>query len=593
MTPSENVVVVRDLVVQYGGRTILDRISLDIRRGEVLVLLGASGSGKSTLLRHLIGLERPLSGSITVKGVDINHCSESELNQVRRFIGVSFQNAALFGSMTVSENVAFPLLERTRLPDSTIGEIVLIKLAQVGMVHFGALYPSELSGGMLKRASIARATALDPEILFFDEPSAALDPIMAAGLDELVVYLKNALQMTILVVTHELQSAFRIADRLAFLKDQKLVAIGPKDSIAQSTDPGPCAGQDLERQGGTSAATGRETRCAMSKELKVGAFVLATLLTFLGTLVYVDQLTGVRVPYKTYFNYVGGVDPGSQVRFGGMKVGSITAIHQAREDPTKIEVLMEVKGGVPVNADSVATLTSLSPLGDKYLEISTGSNQARRLSPGATIPSMGPVGLDDLARQVSELIPTIQSTFQDMQKNIDQLTGNARTVLGNLQSMTSPQNQRNLTLLLASARDLLDKESSRIDTVLRSFEQVSLQASGTLDQANRTFSEIETTARTANDTFANANRTIEGMRDPIKTDLTELQRTMTEARRLIEDLNTVVSANRYNIDDTFENFRAASENLRELTASVRQRPWTLIRGKAAPDRAVPVVAGRR
>jgi phospholipid/cholesterol/gamma-HCH transport system ATP-binding protein len=237
VTPSESVVVVRDLVVQYGGRTILDRISLDIRKGEVLVLLGASGSGKSTLLRHLIGLEKPLSGSITVKGVDIIHCSEDKLNRVRRFIGVSFQNAALFGSMTVSENVAFPLLERTKLADSTIGEVVLLKLAQVGLVHFGAMYPSELSGGMLKRASIARATALDPEILFFDEPSAALDPIMAAGIDELVVYLKNALQMTVLVVTHELQSAFRIADRLAFLRDQKLVAIGPKESIAQSTDP--------------------------------------------------------------------------------------------------------------------------------------------------------------------------------------------------------------------------------------------------------------------------------------------------------------------------------------------------------------------
>jgi len=237
MMPSESVVVVRNLVVKYADRTILDGINLDISKGEVLVLLGGSGSGKSTLLRHLIGLERPLSGSIIVKGVDIGRCSETELNQVRRFIGVSFQNAALFGSMTVSENVAFPLLERTRLVDSTIDKVVLLKLAQVGLVHFGAFYPSELSGGMLKRASIARATALDPEILFFDEPSAGLDPITAAGIDELVIYLKNALQMTVLVVTHELQSAFKIADRLAFLRDSKLVAIGPKDSIANSTDP--------------------------------------------------------------------------------------------------------------------------------------------------------------------------------------------------------------------------------------------------------------------------------------------------------------------------------------------------------------------
>ena len=133
MKIGEAVVEVRDLVVQYGERTILDRINLDIRRGEVLVLLGVSGSGKSTLLRHLIGLEKPLSGSIVIQGVDIIRCSEAELNRVRRSIGVSFQNAALFGSMTVSQNVAFPLLERTRLVDSTIDEVVLLKLAQVGL----------------------------------------------------------------------------------------------------------------------------------------------------------------------------------------------------------------------------------------------------------------------------------------------------------------------------------------------------------------------------------------------------------------------------------------------------------------------------
>jgi phospholipid/cholesterol/gamma-HCH transport system substrate-binding protein len=331
----------------------------------------------------------------------------------------------------------------------------------------------------------------------------------------------------------------------------------------------------------------------MSKELKVGAFVITSLLIFLGTLVYVDQLTGVRVPYKTYFKYAGGVDPGSQVRFGGMKVGSITAIRPWHEDPTKIEVLLEVKGGVPVNADSIAMLTSLSPLADKYLEITTGSNQARHLSPGATIPSKEPVSLDDLARQAGELIPTIQSTFQDVQKNIDELTGNARIVLANIQSMTSPPNQRNLASLLANAKDLLDKESPRIDTLLRNLEGASSQASTTLDQANRTLNEMQTAARTATDTFANANRTVEDIREPIRADLRDLQRTMAEARRLIQDLNTMVSSNRYNVDETLENFRAASENFRELTASVRQRPWTLIRGKPTPDRAVPVVAARK
>jgi phospholipid/cholesterol/gamma-HCH transport system ATP-binding protein len=237
MMPNEKVVAVRELVVNYDDRIILDRMNFDIKRGEVLVLLGASGAGKSTLVRHLIGLERPLSGSIFVKDVDITSCSEAELNQVRRSIGVSFQSAALFGSMTVSQNVALPLLERTKLVDSTIDEVVQLKLAQVGLFHFGSFYPSQISSGMRKRASVARATALDPEILFFDEPSAGLDPITAAGIDELVLYLKNALQMTVLVVTHELQSALKIADRLAFLRNGNLVAIGPKDSVARSSDP--------------------------------------------------------------------------------------------------------------------------------------------------------------------------------------------------------------------------------------------------------------------------------------------------------------------------------------------------------------------
>jgi phospholipid/cholesterol/gamma-HCH transport system substrate-binding protein len=328
----------------------------------------------------------------------------------------------------------------------------------------------------------------------------------------------------------------------------------------------------------------------MSKELKVGAFVLASLLIFLSIFVYVDQLSGVRVPYKTYFRYAGGIDPGSQVRFGGMKVGSITAINPSRKDPTKIEILMEVKGGVPVNADSVAMLTSLSPLGDKYLEITTGSNKARRLSPGSTIAAVEPVSLDDLARRANELLPVVQSAVKDVQKNVDQLSGNAGVVLANLQSVTGPGNQRNVALLLADARKLIDQSSPQIDRVLQNLDRASSQVSGTLDQAGSAFNQLQSAARTANDTFTGANQAIADIRNPIQTDLTQLQQTMTEARRLIENLNTAVSANRDNIDETLQNFRVASENLREMTASLRQRPSLLIRGKPVPDRAVPVAA---
>lgn len=324
----------------------------------------------------------------------------------------------------------------------------------------------------------------------------------------------------------------------------------------------------------------------MSRELKVGAFILVSALMLLGIFLYVAniQLGGVRIPYKTYFKYAGGVEPGSLVRFGGMKAGTITAVHPWREDPTKIEVLLAVREGVPVNADSAATLTSLSPLGDRYLEITTGTSTARRLPPGASIPSAEPVSLDDVAKQLSTIIPTVQSTLQDVRKDMDQLAGDARVVLANVQSITGPQNQRNIALLLANARELLDKESPRVDSVLHNLERASAQATDALN-------EVHAVAQTANGAFADANRTIQEISDPVKKDLAELQSTMTDARRLIADLNTIVSAdNRHNIDDALENFRAASENLRELTASVKQRPWMLLRGKPAPDR-VPVPTG--
>jgi phospholipid/cholesterol/gamma-HCH transport system ATP-binding protein len=227
----------RDLVVEYDGRRVLNGLNLDIERGETMVLLGGSGCGKSTLLRQIIGLERPQSGSIHVNGTDITRCSKSELKTMHRSIGVAFQSAALFNSLNIEDNVALPLREHTRLAPSIVELVVWIKLAAVGLAEHGKRLPQELSGGMKKRAAVARALALGPEILVLDEPSAGLDPIVAAELDELILLLKETLQMTVIVVTHELPSAFRIADRIAMLYQGSFSSIGTKDQIKASQNP--------------------------------------------------------------------------------------------------------------------------------------------------------------------------------------------------------------------------------------------------------------------------------------------------------------------------------------------------------------------
>jgi phospholipid/cholesterol/gamma-HCH transport system ATP-binding protein len=234
---SEPMISLRDLHVCYCDQEILHGISFDVMRGETLVILGGSGSGKSTLLRTLVGLERPSSGQIWIKGKDIAAISHAEMDEIRRKIGMSFQGGALFGSMTVGENVALPLREHTKLEDSTIEIMLRLKLEQVGLAGFEYYMPSQLSGGMKKRAAVARALAMDPEILFFDEPSAGLDPIIAAGIDQLILELKRAFRMTIIVVTHELASAFLIADRMVLIDKGNIVAIGPTEEMRASIQP--------------------------------------------------------------------------------------------------------------------------------------------------------------------------------------------------------------------------------------------------------------------------------------------------------------------------------------------------------------------
>ncbi len=232
--PGRAVIEVQDLVTHYGPRKILDGVSLTVDEGEIMVIMGGSGSGKSTLLRHLLGLERRTSGTVRLLGQDLEQLSLVEANELRKKIGVAFQGGALFSSMTVGENITLPLREHANLDAQTMRIMSRLKLEVVDLAGFEDLMPSELSGGMIKRAAFARAIIMDPKLLFCDEPSAGLDPVVSSAIDELILRLRDALGMAIVVVTHELDSAFKIADRITVLDQGRILLVGTVEEVRSS-----------------------------------------------------------------------------------------------------------------------------------------------------------------------------------------------------------------------------------------------------------------------------------------------------------------------------------------------------------------------
>jgi len=232
----EPVIKVRDLFCKFGDQTVLDGVNLDVHEGEILVIMGGSGSGKSTILRHLIGTYIPDSGSVQLFGEDLALLDEEGMNKIRRQFGILFQSGALFNSMSVADNVALSLREHTDLDPDIISFIVKIKLEQVGLREAADKNPSEISGGMKKRAGLARALALDPKLLFYDEPSAGLDPVTSASIDQLILDLSKKAGVTSVVVTHEMDSAFVIADRMAMLDRGKMIMVDRREEFEKIRD---------------------------------------------------------------------------------------------------------------------------------------------------------------------------------------------------------------------------------------------------------------------------------------------------------------------------------------------------------------------
>jgi phospholipid/cholesterol/gamma-HCH transport system ATP-binding protein len=247
MAEEENVIEVKDLVKRFGKQTVLDGINFTASKGETLVIMGGSGCGKSTLLRHMIGSIRPDSGYVTLFGEDITKMEEEQLNEVRKRFGILFQSSALFNSMSVEDNVSLPLREHTDLDESIIELQVVIKLQLVSMLPARQKMPAQLSGGMKKRAGLARALALDPEILFYDEPSAGLDPVTSAQIDQLIIDLSKRLGVTSVVVTHEMDSAFTIADRMLMLHKGKVLMQGPRSEFEELRDMPDSSGLSPEK----------------------------------------------------------------------------------------------------------------------------------------------------------------------------------------------------------------------------------------------------------------------------------------------------------------------------------------------------------
>jgi phospholipid/cholesterol/gamma-HCH transport system ATP-binding protein len=232
----EPVIQVKDLVKKFDDQIVLNGVNLDVYQGETMVVMGGSGSGKSTLLRHMIGALQPNSGEVILLGRHVSQLGEDELNEVRKKIGILFQSGALFNSMTVAENVALPLQEHTMLDQNIIDIQVKIKLELVGLREHGDKYPAQISGGMKKRAGLARALALDPHVLFYDEPSAGLDPVTSAEIDRLIIDLSKKLGVTSVVVTHEMDSAFSVGDRMGMLERGRMLMVDTREAFEQLRD---------------------------------------------------------------------------------------------------------------------------------------------------------------------------------------------------------------------------------------------------------------------------------------------------------------------------------------------------------------------
>ena len=306
----------------------------------------------------------------------------------------------------------------------------------------------------------------------------------------------------------------------------------------------------------------------MTTEAKVGAFVLGCFSVLAFTIIYLvnAQFSGDNLPYQTYLRYAGGLEPGASVLFGGIKVGKVTSVRPWTSDPTKIEILLTVKQGTPLNEKSLAKLGLTSVMSGAVLSITTGSNDAKRLPSGSTIPSQEAASLDEIAGKMATVADSANGLIVQARGELEGISGDARILLANLNTITGKPNQQKIQAVLDNVNGMLATERPKIDRI--SDQLIAL-------------------SQHADDTVQNVNGTVSDVREPVREDLVELQNTLHQAKQLLGDMQVIVRANDYKIDDTVENLRVATDNLDQLTDSLKQRPWSLIRIKQPKEHEVP------
>jgi phospholipid/cholesterol/gamma-HCH transport system substrate-binding protein len=320
----------------------------------------------------------------------------------------------------------------------------------------------------------------------------------------------------------------------------------------------------------------------MTTEAKVGAFVIASVLILASATYFVHTTQTVRgqVPYKIHLRYAGGLAPGATVLFGGIKVGQVTAVQPWSEDPTRIEIVFAVKSGTPVNQKSTARVGTVSVMSTPALMMTTGNNEAPRLSAGAVVPSAESLSLEEIEGRVAKVAESADALMTELRREIPALTGDARTFLANLNQISGVQNQKRIGQILANFDTLLQRESPKI-------AQITDQISDLAKHADSVVRSVEPVVAHVDHAVGNVDHTVDAIREPLKKDLTELESTIQAAHTVLVDVQNIVGSNEADIGETVRNLRSASENVRVMTESLKQRPWSLIRTKQPTDRRIP------